>query len=116
MIVLGSTGSIGVNTLLVAKRFNLDIEVLVAGNNIELLNYQLQSFSPKLVIVANEQDIIKVNENVKVNIVFNKMRKKYTHMALVIRKDTLLGLVTMEDLLEELVGEIEDEKDSKDIF
>ena len=62
------------------------------------------------------QDIIKVNENVKVNIVFNKMRKKHSHMALVIRKDTLLGLVTMEDLLEELVGEIEDEKDSKGIF
>ena len=62
------------------------------------------------------QDIIKVNENVKVNIVFNKMRKKHSHMALVIRKDQLLGLVTMEDLLEELVGEIEDEKDHKEIF
>jgi len=57
------------------------------------------------------QDIIKVNEHVKVNIVFNKMRKKHSHMALVTRKDQLLGLVTMEDLLEELVGEIEDEKD-----
>jgi len=31
MIVLGSTGSIGVNTLYIAKKFNLTIEVLVAG-------------------------------------------------------------------------------------
>ncbi len=66
MIVLGSTGSIGVNTLIIAKKFNLYIDVLVAGNNIELLNNQLKEFSPSLVIIANEEDIIKVNHtNVK---------------------------------------------------
>ena len=66
MIVLGSTGSIGVNTLAIAKKFNLDIEVLVAGNNIELLNEQLNEFSPKLVIIANEDDRHRVNHtNVK---------------------------------------------------
>ena len=61
MIVLGSTGSIGVNTLEIAKQFNLDIEIMVAGNNIELLNTQLQFFTPKLVIVAAQEDIHKVN-------------------------------------------------------
>ncbi|MGB3752222.1 MAG: 1-deoxy-D-xylulose-5-phosphate reductoisomerase [Arcobacteraceae bacterium] len=61
MIVLGSTGSIGVNTLAIAKQFNLDIEIIVAGNNIELLNTQLQDFSPKLVIIASQDDIHKVN-------------------------------------------------------
>ncbi|MEA3553072.1 MAG: 1-deoxy-D-xylulose-5-phosphate reductoisomerase [Campylobacterota bacterium] len=66
MIVLGSTGSIGVNTLVIAKKFNLYIDVLVAGNNIELLNNQLKDFKPSLVIVASEVDIIKVNHtNVK---------------------------------------------------
>lgn len=66
MIVLGTTGSIGVNTLKIAKKFHLDIEVMVAGNNIELLNEQLQSFNPKLVIVALEENISKVNHpNVK---------------------------------------------------
>jgi len=64
--VLGTTGSIGVNTLKIAKQFNLDIEVMVAGNNIKLLNEQLQSFNPKLVIVALEENISKVNHpNVK---------------------------------------------------
>ncbi|MDO8453300.1 MAG: hypothetical protein Q7S59_01865, partial [Sulfurimonas sp.] len=29
MILLGSTGSIGVNTLEVAKKFNISVEVLV---------------------------------------------------------------------------------------
>ena len=61
MIVLGSTGSIGVNTLAIAKQFNLDIEIMVAGTNIDLLNTQLQGFSPKLVIIASQDDIHKVN-------------------------------------------------------
>ena len=67
MIVLGSTGSIGVNTLLIAKRFHLEVEVLVAGKNIELLNQQIKEHNPKLVIIANREDISKVNHpNVKV--------------------------------------------------
>ena len=61
MIVLGSTGSIGVNTLAIAKKFDLNIEVIVAGNNIDLLNQQLEEFSPKLVIIARKEDIYKVN-------------------------------------------------------
>ena len=61
MIVLGCTGSIGVNSLSIAKQFNLDIEIMVAGNNIELLNTQLNEFSPKLVIIASKDDISKVN-------------------------------------------------------
>ena len=66
MIVLGSTGSIGVNTLIIAKKFNINIEVIVAGKNIELLNQQLKEFSPSLVIIANDEDIHKVNhKNVK---------------------------------------------------
>jgi len=61
LIVLGSTGSIGVNTLAIAKQFNLNIEIMVAGNNIDLLNTQLQDFDPTLVIVASKDDIHKVN-------------------------------------------------------
>ena len=60
MIILGSTGSIGVNTLEVAKKFNIEIEVLVAGNNIELLNRQIKEHSPKAVVVANEADVSRV--------------------------------------------------------
>lgn len=57
MVVLGSTGSIGVNTLIIAKRFELEVEVLVAGRNINLLNEQIQTHKPKLVVVANKEDI-----------------------------------------------------------
>ena len=63
MILLGSTGSIGVNTLEVAKKFNIDVEVLVCGKNIELLNTQILQHSPKTVVVASKEDVLKVNHN-----------------------------------------------------
>lgn len=65
MVLLGSTGSIGVNTLEVAKKFNIKVEVLVAGNNIKLLNEQIKTNKPKVVVISNKEDISKVNhENV----------------------------------------------------
>ena len=63
MILLGSTGSIGVNTLNVARKFDLNVEVLVAGKNIELLNKQIEEFKPKKVVIANKEDIHKVNHS-----------------------------------------------------
>ncbi|MRJ02163.1 MAG: 1-deoxy-D-xylulose-5-phosphate reductoisomerase [Epsilonproteobacteria bacterium] len=56
MILLGSTGSIGVTTLKVAEEFHLPVEVLVAGRNIELLRQQVAAFSPEIVVVADERD------------------------------------------------------------
>jgi 1-deoxy-D-xylulose-5-phosphate reductoisomerase len=61
LILLGSTGSIGVNALLVAQRFGLSVDTLVAGRNIKLLNQQIHQFSPKHVVVLHHDDIIHVN-------------------------------------------------------
>lgn len=63
MILLGSTGSIGVNTLNIARKFNLNVEVLVAGRNIELLNQQIKEFNPKRVVIDRAEDIYLVNHN-----------------------------------------------------
>jgi len=60
IVLLGSTGSIGVNTLLVAKRENIEIEALVAGTNIRLLNAQIAIHKPKVVVIAHEKDKDKV--------------------------------------------------------
>jgi len=60
IVLLGSTGSIGVNTLIVAKRYNIQIEALVAGRSIDLLNEQISEFNPKYVAIANESDRTKV--------------------------------------------------------
>lgn len=63
IVLLGSTGSIGVNTLLVAARYNIEIEALVAGSNIDLLNQQIAVHKPKTVVIANEADKHKVNHD-----------------------------------------------------
>lgn len=56
MIVLGSTGSIGVNTLFIAKEKNINIEALSCGKNIKLLNEQIAIFKPKFVCIQDEKD------------------------------------------------------------
>lgn len=55
MILLGSTGSIGVNTLKIADKFSLHVETLVAGTNIELLNKQIEKYNPTYVCVAEKE-------------------------------------------------------------
>ena len=65
MILLGSTGSIGKNTLEIVKRYNLEVEVLVAGSNYELLNKQIRDFKPKYVVVKDKETAENINfENV----------------------------------------------------
>jgi 1-deoxy-D-xylulose-5-phosphate reductoisomerase len=69
LILLGSTGSIGVNTLNIARKFNLNVEVLVAGRNIELLNQQIKEFKPKIVVIDQAKDIPLVCHN---NVLFGE--------------------------------------------
>ncbi len=61
MILLGSTGSIGVNALRVAEQFGLSVDTLVAGRNIDLLNTQIERHAPKRVVVMDDADIPRVN-------------------------------------------------------
>ena len=61
MVILGSTGSIGVNTLEIAKKYQLEVETLIAGKNIALLNTQIQEHKPKRVVIADKSDKDKIN-------------------------------------------------------
>ena len=63
MIILGSTGSIGINTLIIAKKLHLEIETLCAGKNIPLLNQQILEFKPKNIVIADKQDIPKITKH-----------------------------------------------------
>ncbi len=54
MVVLGSTGSIGVNSLLIANKFNIEVEALSCNKNVDLLNLQIAKFKPKFVCIGDE--------------------------------------------------------------
>lgn len=56
MILLGSTGSIGVNALQIAKNFEIKVEALSAGRNITLLNEQIKAHQPRYVCIALKED------------------------------------------------------------
>ncbi|MCX7746862.1 MAG: 1-deoxy-D-xylulose-5-phosphate reductoisomerase [Clostridia bacterium] len=53
--ILGSTGSIGVQTLDVARNLKIEVLGLTANRNIELLYKQILEFKPKLVSVGSEE-------------------------------------------------------------
>jgi CBS domain containing-hemolysin-like protein len=58
--------------------------------------------------------VLFVPRTTKCDQLFREFQRKRTHVALVVDEyGRLAGLVTMEDLLEELFGEIADEKESR---
>ncbi|MFT7184506.1 MAG: putative hemolysin [Oceanicoccus sp.] len=58
---------------------------------------------------------LRVVRTMKVQDLFKKFKKKRTHIAIVTDKDgRTAGLVTMEDLIEEIVGDILDEEDHEE--
>ncbi|CZE46706.1 1-deoxy-D-xylulose-5-phosphate reductoisomerase [Campylobacter geochelonis] len=54
MVVLGSTGSIGVNTLDIAKTNDIAVEALSCKKNYKLLNEQIEKFKPKFVHIGDK--------------------------------------------------------------
>ena len=58
--------------------------------------------------------IARVSESTRLDEVLREMRRDRRHLALVLEEHgTVVGLITLEDILEELVGEIEDEFDPR---
>lgn len=53
--ILGSTGSIGRQSLEVVRRLGLRVAALTAGSNVELMERQCREFGPKLAVMATEE-------------------------------------------------------------
>ena len=53
MVILGSTGSIGRQTLSVADELGLSVAALTAERNVELLETQCRRYRPKLAVMAD---------------------------------------------------------------
>lgn len=66
LAVLGSTGSVGINTLAVAKHLGLEVVALAARSNIEALRKQIEIYRPEIVAVYNEEAAYKLMSQVDV--------------------------------------------------
>src|SRR5207249_1213692 len=56
-----------------------------------------------------------VPESMKVSVLLKEMQRRRIHMAIVVNEHgSVEGLVTLEDLIEEIVGEIQDEYDTEE--
>ena len=63
--ILGSTGSIGTQTLDVVDKLNLNVVALTASTNIELLEQQVRKYKPQLAVVFDEEKAKFFKDNIK---------------------------------------------------
>jgi len=61
--------------------------------------------SRKVEVFGNKDKAIEIHANTKADDMLNQMIKRKTHMAVVVDQTGWIGVVTMEDILEELVGQ-----------
>lgn len=65
LLILGSTGSIGTQTLDVVDKLNLKVSALTASTNIKLLEEQVRKYKPELAVVFNEEKAKEFKNNIK---------------------------------------------------
>lgn len=53
--VLGSTGSIGTQTLDVVDKLNLNVTALTANSNVKLTEQQIRKYKPQIAVLFDEE-------------------------------------------------------------
>ena len=64
MVILGSTGSIGTQTLDVAEKYNMKVCALTAHSNVELMEKQVRQFNPSLAAMFDEKAAIDLKSRI----------------------------------------------------
>lgn len=68
------------------------------------------TLDPHLEIRSVLNQPLYIDENMKVDDIFKMFNKEKTHIAIVRKDNKVIGMVTMEDVLEELVGNISENR------
>ena len=78
----------------------------------DILQYHRGDYDEEFNLHDNLRDALEVHELMRVSKLIDLFQKTRNHMAIVVDEyNGLAGLITLEDVLEEIVGEIEDESD-----
>lgn len=81
----------------------------------DLLNYSLANNDKKFDLRDILRRVVFIPENKRLNVLLQDFRLNRSHMAMVVDEyGRNTGLITIEDVLEQIVGEIEDEYDIED--
>lgn len=78
----------------------------------DLLNYAVEEERERFSLKEVLRPVIFVPDSKRLNVLLNEFRKNRMHLAIVVDEyGRVNGLITIEDVLEQIVGEIEDEYD-----
>lgn len=77
----------------------------------DLLSYFAEEQGGEFDIKDTMRPVVFIPESKRLNILLREFRSSRNHMAIVVDEYGVAGLVTIEDVIEEIVGEIEDEHD-----
>lgn len=96
--------------------FDEDIDNIVGIVYIKDILKYVDKNAPKTLTVGDiMRKAMYVPESIKCSVLFEKMRESHTQMAIVVDEyGGTAGLITMEDLLEAIVGSIQDEYDDEE--
>lgn len=87
------------------------IGILLAKDLLAYLNQDTANFSIQTVM----RNVYHIPESKPLDVMLREFRRKRLHMAMVTNEyGELAGLITIEDVIEEIVGEIDDEHDRED--
>lgn len=82
----------------------------------DLLNFTLPGKQAEFRVKSMLRDVVVVPETKRLDALLREFRLMHNHMAIVVDEyGSVVGLVTIEDVLEEIVGEIEDEYDTDEV-
>jgi len=82
----------------------------------DLTHYNDEPSRAKFVLKDILRPVVFVPESKRLNVLLKDFRESRNHMAMVIDEYSgVAGLVTIEDVLEQIVGEIDDEHDAADV-
>jgi len=77
----------------------------------DLLSYFAESDTQSFNIKDMMRPAVFIPESKRLNVLLREFRNSRNHMAIVVDEYGIAGLITIEDVIEEIVGEIEDEHD-----